>query len=133
MKFYTRRRVSPVITIVSLVDILTMVLMFFVYTTTFKRNQPEVTIELPRPDNQGEDAKDATPTILTIAKDGKLFLNEKPIEKSALEAAIKELQAQNGSLALNADKEAPWGDILGVMDVLKTAGVQNMPAFVAPK
>ena len=37
MKFHTRRRVSPVITIVSLVDILTMVLMFFVYTTTFKK------------------------------------------------------------------------------------------------
>ena len=130
MKFYTRRRVSPVITIVSLVDILTMVLMFFVYTTTFKTNQPQIIIELPKVQNQADKVVEASPTILNISKEGKLFLNEKPIELDALGAAIKDLQARSGSLALRADKDAPWGAIIGVMDQLKTAGVEKMPAFM---
>ena len=70
MKFYTRRRVSPVITIVSLVDILTMVLMFFVYTTTFKTQQAQVEIVLPKVQNQNVKAVENTPAILTISEKG---------------------------------------------------------------
>ena len=129
MKFYTRRRVSPVITIVSLVDILTMVLMFFVYTTTFKTNQPQVVIDLPQVKSSGEKQAEAPPAILTISPEGSLFLNEKPIELEALGAAVKDLTAQSRTLALRADEKAPFGKIMGVLDELKTAGVENLPAF----
>ena len=130
MKFYTRRRVSPVITIVSLVDILTMVLMFFVYTTTFKTLQPQVEIVLPKVKLKSDKVQaEAQPTILSISKEGQLFLNEKPIEMDALGVAVKQLQASNGILALKADENAPFGKIMGVLDELKTSGVENLPAF----
>ena len=129
MKFYTRRRVSPVITIVSLVDILTMVLMFFVYTTTFKTNQPQVVIDLPKVKSSGEKPTDAAPAILTISPAGDLFLNEKPIAMDALGQAVKDLTAQSRTLALRADEKAPFGKIMQVLDELKSAGVENLPAF----
>ena len=47
MKIAVRKRRAPSIIIVSLVDILTILLIFFVVSTTFKRDQPEVQINLP--------------------------------------------------------------------------------------
>ena len=46
MKFAVRKRRAPSIIIVSLVDILTILLIFFVVSTTFKKDQPEVEIHL---------------------------------------------------------------------------------------
>ena len=79
MKFYTRRRVSPVITIVSLVDILTMVLMFFVYTTTFKTQQEQVQIVLPKVGSSGEAVAATAPVILAVDKQGEVYLDNKLI------------------------------------------------------
>ena len=133
MKFYSRRRVSPVITIVSLVDILTMVLMFFVYTTTFKTNQPQVVIKLPKVNDPGEKPAENATAILSIDKTGNVFLGDKPIELNALGDAVKDLQAKGQQLAMRADESAPFGKILAVLDVLKGAGVPNLPAFTEGK
>ena len=129
MKFYTRRRVSPVITIVSLVDILTMVLMFFVYTTTFKTQQPQVQIVLPKLSDRAAKPVEAAPTILSISEKGDLFLGAKPITLDALGDAVKKLEMDRGTLALKADEKAPFGTIMQVLDKLKTSGVENLPAF----
>ena len=47
MKFTRRRRTPPVITIVSLIDILTILLIFCIVTTTFKTQDQAVQINLP--------------------------------------------------------------------------------------
>jgi biopolymer transport protein ExbD len=47
MNFSVKKRRAPVIIIVSLVDILIILLIFFVVSTTFKKDQPEVQINLP--------------------------------------------------------------------------------------
>ena len=129
MHFYRRRRVSPVITIVSLVDILTMVLMFFVYTTTFKTATPQVQIVLPESKVGAEAPADTKPALLAINKAGEVYLDDKAIEVDALGAAIKKLQDEGRKVAMKADEEAPFGKIMRVLDALKTAGVQNIPAL----
>ncbi len=47
MRFYTRKRRAPSIIIVSLIDILAILLIFFIVTTTFRKNQPQLQINLP--------------------------------------------------------------------------------------
>ena len=133
MKFYTRRRVSPVITIVSLVDILTMVLMFFVYTTTFKTNQPQVVFQVPKMEHAGAEQANSATTILSIDDTGNLYLGDKPITLASLGEAVKELQAKGQQLAMKASEKAPFGSIMSVLDVLKGAGVPNLPAFTRDK
>ena len=129
MKFYSRRRVSPVITIVSLVDILTMVLMFFVYTTTFKTNQPQVVIDLPKVVNYGETAAEKSTTILSVSKEGTVFLDAKEVSLADLGSAVKALQEKGQAFSMKADEKAPFGTIMAVLDALKGAGVPNLPAF----
>ncbi len=129
MHFYRRRRVSPVITIVSLVDILTMVLMFFVYTTTFKTATPQVQIVLPETKSKSEATSDTKPAFLAIDEKGAVFLDDKPIEVDALGDAMKQLQSQGRNIAMRADEKAPFGKIMSVLDALKAAGVEHIPAL----
>ena len=133
MKFHTRRRVSPVITIVSLVDILTMVLMFFVYTTTFKKNESQVVIDLPQVKDHGETEAKAAPAVLAINPTGDVFLDDKPVTLEALGEAVKKVQADNRPLEMKADTKANFGQVMSVLDVLKLAGVANVPTLTQEK
>ena len=129
MKFYSRRRVSPVITIVSLVDILTMVLMFFVYTTTFKTNQPTVVIDLPKVEHYGDKSAEQSTTVLSVSKEGTVYLGEKEVTMDELGEQVKSLEEKGQLLSMKADEKAPFGTIMTVLDKLKGAGVPNVPTL----
>ncbi len=133
MKFYTRRRVSPVITIVSLVDILTMVLMFFVYTTTFKTAQEQVKIVLPTVGSSGEATAEVAPVILAVDAKGDVYLDNQPIAVDALGEAVKKLAADKRPLQMKADTDANFGKVMAVLDALKLAGVSNVSTLTQQK
>ena len=128
MAFYKRKRSSPIIPIVSLVDILTVLLIFFIVTTTFKSQTPQVRIELPDSKTAvAAPSAKARPTILTISPDGQCYVNAQPIELAKLGDAIKEAGKDGGEVAMRADKTVPFGTIIKVLDTLKEAGIENLP------
>lgn len=131
MKFYSRKRRMPAVIIVSLIDILAILLIFVIVTTTFKRDQPEVVIKLPDSSTATAAPNPADPAVLSISADEKLFLDGKKVELADLKTALMEMLTvtPNRPLALNADTKAPFGLIIKVLDVLKEAGVKNLPAF----
>jgi biopolymer transport protein ExbD len=130
MKFAHRKRRAPSIIIVSLVDILTILLIFFVVATTFKRDQPEVQINLPDSKTAAKTPSETEHVIVSVTKDDEVLLDGKAIEVNELQAAVHDLaSSRRASLALQADKKASFGVIIQVMDALKLAGVKNLPAF----
>lgn len=137
MNFMPRRRRKPEVIIVSLIDIFAILLIFMVMTTQFKRQDASVTIKLPESKTAVVAEKTAAKTIvLSIAENEEIFLDEKKLEIDALKPAIVELMKLSPppTLALNADKRAPFGVIIRVLDVLKESGVKgNLSAFTEIK
>ena len=136
MNFYQKRRRRPEIIIVSLIDIFAILLIFMAMTTTFKVVQASVTIKLPESKSAVATAQPAKSVVLSIAENEELFLDAQKIEIASLKPAILELLKQQPppTLALNADKKAPFGVVIQVMDVLKEAGVRgNLSAFTKTK
>ena len=130
MKFAVRKRRAPSIIIVSLVDTLTILLIFFVVSTTFKRDQPEVQINLPESKTATSAPAELEHAILTVSENDEIKLDGKVIAVEDLEGAVRNLpETRRTSLALQADKKASFGIIVKVMDALKLAGVKNLPAF----
>jgi biopolymer transport protein ExbD len=130
MKFAVRKRRAPSIIIVSLVDILTILLIFFVVSTTFKKDQPEVQINLPDSKTATSAPAELDHALVTVSKDNEVKLDGNTIAVEELEGAVRNLSAtQKSSLALQADKDASFGTIIKVLDALKLAGVKNLPAF----
>lgn len=130
MKFAVRKRRAPAIIIVSLVDILTILLIFFVVSTTFKKDQPQVQINLPESKTSTEKPAELQHAIVSVDANDNLKLDDKTIAVDQLQAAVSNLPPERkSSLVLKADTKASFGIIVKVMDALKLAGVKNLPAF----
>ena len=130
-----KRQTPPSVIIVSLVDVLMVVLIFLVVSTTFKESQAY--IELAASDNpEGQLSSDAEPLLITIPKDKNHVLlkgEEVPLEK--LSAKLKKQVDANPelSLSIKADGKVDFEIIVQVRDAAKSAGVKNLNAFVQEK
>ncbi|MEY2520192.1 MAG: biopolymer transport protein ExbD [Verrucomicrobiota bacterium] len=130
MKIAVRKRRAPSIIIVSLVDILTILLIFFVVSTTFKKDQPEVQINLPDSKTATTAASELEHAIVSVNESDEIRLDGNVVNVEELETSVRNLPAtRKAALALQADKKASFGTIIKVMDALKLAGVKNLPAF----
>jgi biopolymer transport protein ExbD len=130
MKIAVRKRRAPSIIIVSLVDILTILLIFFVVSTTFKKDQPEVQINLPDSKTSTLASSELEHAIVSVNESDEVRLDGNVVNVEELETSVRNLPASRKSaLALQADKKASFGTIIKVMDALKLAGVKNLPAF----
>lgn len=153
MKFYTRPKRTPTVIIVSLIDILAILLIFVIVTTTFKRDQPAVVIKLPESTTAAPAPGTGDPAMLSVEKNGNISISEAgrtlfkaeavtptdldPASQTVadMKTAISELQRTqpNLALALQVDTSAPFGVIVRVLDILKETGVRNIPAFMEKK
>ncbi|HRJ71653.1 MAG TPA: biopolymer transporter ExbD [Terrimicrobiaceae bacterium] len=136
MKFHTKKRRAPSIIIVSLIDILAILLIFFIVTTTFQKNQPQLQINLP--DSKSAETAPAEkdqPILLRIKSGTELSLDGKPVAIESLADALAALRTQSPgrAIAMQADREAPFGVVVAALDALKAAGVKNVPAFTQPQ
>ena len=130
MRIAVRKRRAPSIIIVSLVDILTILLIFFVVSTTFKKDQPEVQINLPDSKTSTKTSSELEHAVVSVSDKDEIRLDGQVVDAEGLESSVRNLPAtRRSSLALQADKKASFGTIIKVMDALKLAGVKNLPAF----
>lgn len=133
MKFAVRKRRAPSIIIVSLVDILTILLIFFVVSTTFKKDQPEVEINLPDSKTSTSKPAENEHAIVSVDAEDAVKFDGKAIGVDELQEAITNLSPERkNTLVLKADEKASFGIIIKVMDALKLAGITNLPAFTQP-
>ena len=136
MRFFIRKRRAPSIIIVSLIDILAILLIFFIVTTTFQKNQPQLQINLPESKTAEQaPAENSQPLVLRIKSAEQITLDEKPVTLESLSDALKTLreQAPARPIAMQADREAPFGVVVKALDALRDAGVKNIPAFTQPE
>ena len=130
MRFYVRkRRQAPAVIIVALIDILIVLLIFLMVTTTFKQ-QPALKLALPESSQaQKTGANETPPLIVSIDPKGNLLIGAdvKPVTLERLKAELMAAVAKTPDLklAISADKNAPIGQVIKVMDVSKEAHLKS--------
>jgi len=134
MRFPLRKRKqTPAVIIVALIDVLIVMLIFLLVTTSFKQH-PALRLALPessQADKSG--ATEDAPLIVSIDPEGNLRLGTGAIavtpERLKSEFLTRVSQNPQLRLAINADKDAPWGKIVLVMDAAKEANIKVVNAF----
>lgn len=129
-----KRRQAPAIIIVSLIDVLIVVLIFLIVSTTFK-NQPALKLALPQSSQTKEGAGDKQTLVVSIPREGPIFLNTQPVTFEKLQEHLRESARNNPDTALSirADTDAPFGMIVKIMDAAREANIQKVSAFTAAK
>ena len=135
MRFYVRkRRQPPAVIIVALIDILIVLLIFLMATTSFKQ-QPA--LKLARPESSQAlktGANESPPLVVSITANGSVYFGTEqlPVTVDRLRNELVSQAARNPQLklAISADKGAPFGQIVRVMDASKEAGIRGVNAFI---
>ena len=129
MRFFIRkRRQAPAVIIVALIDILIVLLIFLMVTTTFKQ-QPAVKIALPESTQAVKSGANETERLLvSIDPSGSLRLGSEatPVTLDRFKTALREAVTRTPKvkLSINADKSAPVGQLVKVMDASREAKVE---------
>jgi len=131
MRFTTRkRRQPPAVIIVSLIDILIVMLIFLMVTTSFRQN-PAVKLVLPESRQARRGATDANLVVTITKQPPYLYLGAQAITADKLQTEVLARVTRNPetSLSIRADTDAPFGQVVRVMDIAKAAKIKAVDAF----
>ncbi len=133
MQFPRKPRRSPALNIIPLIDVLVVLLIFYIATTVFKHAQPKLNIKPPA-SSTATVTHDTPPAILYVTSDSKFFLDDTPVEPDGLTDLLKSKLAENPAwkVAMKADTDAPFGAITKVLDAAHLAGITDLPTFMSP-
>jgi biopolymer transport protein ExbD len=131
----SQRYRTPQIRMINLVDILLNLLIFFIASTTFRvaTNAPSA-VKLSLPEAKTAEAvgkEQISHLLITVAADGKIYLNQAQLALDALEPALRNAKTKNPDLVLefSADKSVSYGTIVSIVDAARAAGIRNLTAF----
>ena len=135
MRFlHRKKRQPPAVIIVALIDVLIVVLIFLMVTTTFKK--PLAALKLALPESSQAVKAGTTenpPLVVVIEESGGLRLGQDatPVTYDNLKTELAAAATKNPELklSLDADKKAPFGTIVKVMDAAKAARIKYVSAF----
>lgn len=117
---------KPSFMIIPMIDIIFFLLVFFMMTSLSMVDLHSLGVQLPFA--QAAQQEPQAQFVVTIKKDGSLWLNGKVIEKGELLASAKDQQAGNSnfSVVLCADRDIDYGQVADVLDSFKKAGITHL-------
>ena len=124
-----RRKVaeSPRIELTPMIDVVFLLLIFFMISTTFVE-RPGVTIELPEGGTQ-QVAAEREEVQIYLTGEGDIYLQREPITLAALQAHLNGLgqaTAARSTFLLLADKSARHGRVIELMEAARRAGFTRL-------
>ena len=118
--------VKAEINITPLVDVcLVLLIIFMVVTPMLQKGRP---VQLPLTDNPDKKPDEDNQIIVSVDKDGGIWLGEKAISKDTFVNAMTEeyQRSQRKVVVLKGDKRLTFGEIKDVMVMLNKAGFENV-------
>ena len=124
---------EPEINLIPFIDVLLVVLIFLMISTTFTRYQ-ELAITLPSA-NGSESQTDNKQVHIAVSRDGRFAINGKVMDRTQISGALIELSSQGGSnkdgvsslqVNIDADARAPHQAVMSALEAARDANLSNI-------
>jgi biopolymer transport protein TolR len=114
------------INVTPLVDVMLVLLIIFMITAPMLHQGVEVA--LPKAEADAMQLKIDDPLILSVNRDGLVYVQDEPIHPSQLMERLTPLIEARGDEAvfLKGDRDLPYGTIIEVLDVLNRGGIRQV-------
>jgi biopolymer transport protein ExbD len=125
LQFSPKPKRRVIINITSLIDVLFLLLIFFMVTSTFLE-QPGMKLELPAA--KSSEVARVEKLVIFIGNNGQIIFGDRVVPLDSLETVMTsslEL-VEEKTLVLKADKMVPHGTVVSVMDIAKRVGLQKL-------
>ncbi|MBU1570180.1 MAG: biopolymer transporter ExbD [Proteobacteria bacterium] len=124
MEFERRRHNHAHMDIAPLVDVVFLLLLFFMLTSHFIQ-EPAIRIRLP--ESKTAEAKNEAIKTVLITKNGEIYFMDKKVDLKNLQMAIKEglTNREKDFLRIKADRDVSVGILVSVIDEVRLSGVKS--------
>jgi len=128
-----KRKQKPQIAVTNLIDVMLMLVFFFMITASFARNQEKLPVDVPKAANAT--TMETENMTVQIAKNGRTYVAGKPVEMTELTSAIKTwvTNSPDRPVMVEADKDANYGRIIHVLDQIRSNGAVNIGLATRPE
>lgn len=134
MEIYRPKRKGYNVPIVPLIDILAILLIFVIVTSTRKKTRPVVPIDLPTVREVATAQLSAERSVLALTREGEILLENVSIPGEELVDYLRAFQTVNPGrqLELEADEESSLGQLFTVWEALSAVGIElkEVPARI---
>ena len=128
MKFARKTRSrAPGLALTSMLDVIFLLLCFFVTVSVFSQWESEITIKLPSASTAEEPDRLPGEIIVNLAKDGKVTVNGAVLSLGDLKVRLAKVAKfyPDQAVIIRADKEVRYERLVGVLDTCREANVWN--------
>lgn len=130
MKFRSRRRSPPEINLTSLIDVVFLLLLFFMVSATFEK-LGRLQVELPQAEPNVEQEQPPDRITVTVDVDGQFFVNDQELVNTDIETVKRALIGIAGErrdlpIVISADGRAPHQAVVTVMDAASQIGLARV-------
>jgi biopolymer transport protein ExbD len=124
----------PGIQLAPLVDVLLLLLIFFLMTWNAARNENELDVKVPKASAAKEKMAPIGDVIVNVKADGNVVVNRRTLSESDLIQLLKGLVKLNTDQAvvIRGDEAGAYKNIVNVLNICSEAGVTNV-AFATAK
>ncbi|SDL88667.1 biopolymer transport protein ExbD [Franzmannia pantelleriensis] len=125
MRFVRRRRAPVEVNLTPLIDVVFLLLIFFMVSTTFETRQA-LELELPQSDSAAP--LTASPVTLVVTRDGEYRLGEQRLDAAGLTMALADVTdaAREHGLIVEADRQSAHGAVVTALDRAGALGIQQV-------
>lgn len=129
MNFRSQRHSETDINITPLIDVVFLLLIFFMVSTTFER-EAEIRIALPEASEEQVEARDDI-ILVSIDANEQVYIGDEPLADTAVATIGAALEEQANRLAdapvvIRADAEVSHQAVIKVMDAARRSGLVNI-------
>jgi len=129
MKFRQAIRQDPDVNLTPLIDVVFLLLIFFMVSTTFK-HEAEITLNLPQ-STATKQQQEKQPIEISIDAQGRFYINRQLLVNKKLETVIEALRKIIGkrkspALIINADAQTPHQYVVTAMDAARNLGIVRL-------
>jgi biopolymer transport protein ExbD len=124
----------PGIQLAPLVDVLLLLLIFFLLTWNAARNENELDVKVPKAASAKEKSAPIGDVVVNVKTDGNVVVNRRTLSGPELTELLQGLVALNGEQAvvIRGDEAGAYKNIINVLDICTQAGITNV-AFATAK
>ena len=117
-----RQEEAADIDITPMLDIVFIMLIFFIVTATFVK---ESGIDVTRPDAETAVKQNRVAILIAIGDNNEIWINRRQVDLASVRANVEKLHAENpqGGAVIQADRQAETGVLVEIMDQVRLAGV----------
>ncbi len=129
MNLRPRHREDPEINLISLIDVLLVLLIFFMVSTTFQQ-EGRVKVQLPQASQIPQASGGHEPLVITVTADGSYRVNERALINASPDtlraALLKEAGSERGPITIRADGRSTHQAVVTAMDVAGKLGFAQL-------